>query len=280
MRMPRVRFTVRRMMAVVALTAFLMAGTLLVIAPSEASQRAECSHNLKSICLGLHVYHSAHDAFPSGTIGSPDLSPDRRLAWTVVIFGYLEQGLGLLIDLMEPWDSPRNLRPLFQHTSTDGVPPPYTTSAANNPFLRCPVHRGRATPKGLSPTDYVGIAGLGTDAAVLPMGHPRAGLFGYDRKTRLADIRDGAGVTMMLAESDQQLVPWTAGGPSTVRGLDPDHQPYIGRGRQFGGWHRGGAMVAFADGSVRFLGETIDPKVFEALSTAAGGEPLAAGWDR
>ena len=38
-------------------------------------------------------------------------------------------------------------------------------------------------------------------------------------------------------------------------------------------------MVAFADGSVRFLRESIDPKVFEALATVAGGEPLPAGWD-
>ncbi len=39
-------------------------------------------------------------------------------------------------------------------------------------------------------------------------------------------------------------------------------------------------MVAFADGSVRFLRETIDPKVFEAISTIAGGEGLPQGWDR
>jgi hypothetical protein len=39
-------------------------------------------------------------------------------------------------------------------------------------------------------------------------------------------------------------------------------------------------MVAFADGSVRFVRETIDPKVFEALSTIAGGESLPAEWGR
>ncbi len=37
-------------------------------------------------------------------------------------------------------------------------------------------------------------------------------------------------------------------------------------------------MVAFADGSVRFLRDTIDPSVFEALSTIAGGERLPANW--
>jgi hypothetical protein len=38
-------------------------------------------------------------------------------------------------------------------------------------------------------------------------------------------------------------------------------------------------MVAFADGSVRFLHDTIDPGVFEGLSTIAGGEVLPGGWD-
>ncbi len=96
----------------------------------------------------------------------------------------------------------------------------------------------------------------------------------------MADITDGAGTTMLLAETTTANGPWTAGGPSTVRGLDPGRPPYIGNRGQFGGAHPGGAMVAFADGSVRFLRDSIDPKVFEAISTIAGGESLPREWDR
>ena len=110
--------------------------------------------------------------------------------------------------------------------------------------------------------------------------HPRAGVFGYDRVTRMEEITDGASTTMMLAETATASGPWTAGGPATVRSLDPNRQPYIGRTCQFGGNHRGGANVAFADGSVRFLSETIDPKVFETISTISGNEQLPRGWDR
>jgi len=39
-------------------------------------------------------------------------------------------------------------------------------------------------------------------------------------------------------------------------------------------------MVAFADGSVRFVHEKIDPRLFEALSTVAGNEVIPNGWDR
>jgi prepilin-type processing-associated H-X9-DG protein len=129
-------------------------------------------------------------------------------------------------------------------------------------------------------THYVGISGVGLDSPTLPKGHPRAGVFGYDRRTSVSDIKDGLSSTMMLAETAVNIGPWTAGGPTTMRALDPVRKPYIGPGRPFGGNHRGGLNVAFADGSVRFLRETIDPKVFEALSTVAGGEPLPAGWDR
>ena len=115
---------------------------------------------------------------------------------------------------------------------------------------------------------------------MLPSKHPRAGVFGYDRATRIEDITDGTNQTMMLIETARDHKSWTAGGPSSVRGVDPATRPYIGRNRSFGGYHPGGANVAFADGSVRFLRESIAPAVFEALSTIAGSEQLPTAWDR
>jgi prepilin-type processing-associated H-X9-DG protein len=57
---------------------------------------------------------------------------------------------------------------------------------------------------------------------------------------------------------------------------------YIGPGRPFGGLHHGsGANVAFADGSVRFISQTIDPRVFEAVSTISGGKKVPRDvWSR
>jgi prepilin-type processing-associated H-X9-DG protein len=118
------------------------------------------------------------------------------------------------------------------------------------------------------------------DAPTLSRSSPRAGVFGYDRATRPMDITDGLAMTMMVAETWDACGSWLAGGPATVRGLDSARRPYLGPGRQFGGLHRGGAGVLFADGSVRFVTDSIDPRVFEALSSIAGGETLPEDWDR
>jgi prepilin-type processing-associated H-X9-DG protein len=54
-----------------------------------------------------------------------------------------------------------------------------------------------------------------------------------------------------------------------VRGLDPAGSPYLGVSQQFGGNHPDGANVLFADGSVRFLESSFDPRHFEAIATIA-----------
>ncbi len=96
----------------------------------------------------------------------------------------------------------------------------------------------------------------------------------------MSDITDGAANTMMVAETGRVSGSWLQAGPATVRGLDPASQPYIGVGRQFGGQHGGGVLVAMADGSVRRIDVSISPKVFEAISTMAGGERLPRDWQQ
>jgi hypothetical protein len=218
--------------------------------------------HLRHIGLALKAFQGGHGAFPSGTVANPALPPERRLSWLATLSSYWDiGGLYNAIRRDEPWDSQGNARLARVNFLTDYEPYP-----------------GDLLRRGLTP--YVGIAGLGVDSAGLPEGHVRAGAFGYGRVTSDRDIRDGMGATMVVAETAQANGPWMAGGPATVRGLDPSRRPYVGRDGQFGGIGHRGALVLLADGSIRTIRETIDPKVFEALVTVAGGEAVPAGWDR
>jgi prepilin-type processing-associated H-X9-DG protein len=96
--------------------------------------------------------------------------------------------------------------------------------------------------------------------------------------TKFEDILDGMSTTMAVIETTRNHGPWTAGGPTSVRGMNPATRPYIGRDCPFGGYHPGGANAAFADGSVRWVAATINAEVFEAIATVAGGEELPHGW--
>jgi prepilin-type processing-associated H-X9-DG protein len=49
-----------------------------------------------------------------------------------------------------------------------------------------------------------------------------------------------------------------------------------GGGNQYGSRHPGGANFAFGDGSVMFLGQTIDWRILQAIATIAGGESVSA----
>jgi prepilin-type processing-associated H-X9-DG protein len=237
----------------------------------EAARRSQCVGHLKWVVVALHNYHSQHGSLPVGTIPNPQLPPERRLNWLVELWDVQSNGTTLRIDRSKGWNEPPNwpLRVVAAENVSFVEMEPEDTSA----WVTCPDDSGYRARKPF-PLTYVGVAGVGADAPELPSKHPRAGVFGYDRVTRFEDIRDGMSYTMAVVETTHDHRPWTAGGPSSVRAVDPATRPYLGRNRPFGGYHPGGANVAFADGSVRFVKETIDPKIFEAIATVAGGEEL------
>jgi prepilin-type processing-associated H-X9-DG protein len=138
-------------------------------------------------------------------------------------------------------------------------------------WLTSPDDPAADKPTESLPLTYVGIAWWGSSPSL-----PRRCLRGRPADPP-RDNNNGTSVMMYPAETTRGHSPWTACGPSSVRGMDPPTRPYLGPGRSFGGYHRDGVNVAFADGSLHFLRDTIAPAVFQALATIAGVESLAAG---
>ncbi len=216
----------------------------------EAARRSQSMNNLKMIVLAMHNYHDTFNGFPAGTVENDDLEVEERLSWMVSILPFVDQApLYNQIDMKEGHESATN-SPLLMNTI-----PSYL-----NPGLS-------AEPGA---THYVGIAGITEEGPTAELPSKIAGVFGYNRKTRMADIHDGTSNTMMVAESTGYTGPWGQGGASTIRAFT--QQPYFNGVDGIGGPSPGKCCVAFADGSVRILSKDIDPKVVEALSTIQGGE--------
>lgn len=254
----------------------LLVGFIIAIRTAKESEdQTGCENNLRNIGLALFNYAISHGTFPPATLPNEHLPSQKRLSWVVAILPGLEGGGEWLIDRTKAWDEGKNRLIRRGYKEEPGS---YVAEAHG--WFVCPASHHSIDSAGQGLTDYVAVAGLGVDAPALPSDDPRAGIFGHDRTTRVDAITDGMASTMMLVETSTGNGPWKAGGFATLRGLDPARRPYIGKGRQFGGLHRGGVNVAFADGSVRFLGASIDPKVFEALSTIAGRERLPPGWNQ
>jgi prepilin-type processing-associated H-X9-DG protein len=103
-------------------------------------------------------------------------------------------------------------------------------------------------------TRYQVIAGPGT-------------LFDGPEGFRIEDVVDGTANTLLVVES-RTPVPWT-------KPEDIDYDPTAGP-PTLGSNHPGGVNAAFADGSVRFIKNSINPGLLRSLVTRNGGEVVPA----
>lgn len=235
----------------------------------EAAAVVQCQNNLKQIALALHTYRDTDGTFPPAVMPHPDLPPERRLSWQVAILPYVECDTTYSsMKKDEPWDSEANR----------------VIAATLLRYYRCPGNGNAAGAGEPALTHYVGLGGVGPDAAELPLKHPRAGFFGYARTIGVEDVTDGMSNTIAVIETASDNGPWAAGGAATVRGIDPDEAPHVGRGRPFGSTHNvqrpfprtppAVANVAMGDASTRRITDGISATTLRALATIAGQDEV------
>jgi prepilin-type processing-associated H-X9-DG protein len=249
---------------------------LILLKLHEDSSRADCADHLRRLGAAVNVYQEQNKTFPPGTIPNRAVKdPEKRLSWLAAVLPYLEDasekkrwsGLADGLDRKAAWDAPANAA--AAHT--------------NVPAFLCPSHPTHDPQARPGWTHYVGFGGDDAPqadgsvlpAAELPLESPWIGVFGYDRLLKPEDVKAGLGLVWAATETARDNGPWIAGGPATVRGVDPRESDYIGVGRPFGGFHAGGLNVLKLDGSAEFVRDGIQPELFRLMPLVRREEPAA-----
>jgi prepilin-type N-terminal cleavage/methylation domain-containing protein/prepilin-type processing-associated H-X9-DG protein len=297
-------FTLLELLVVIAIISILI-GLLLpaVQKVREAAARMSCQNNLKQIALAAHNYEGANSLFPALSLRRYGGSVDQ--GWLPLVLPYLEQGnVTRLYHLVLDWYDPVN-----QPAAVSTVPV-FTCPSVPSPSRILVGQLGQ--PWGTAPyqgasTDYVGLQGLASALKTTGWIPPtidtlNCGLIGVNIGHRIAQVPDGTSSTMLATEMAGRPTVWEAGHPDpsnpvmitsanicgtwaapdgigyrgfTFDGLAQPGPCAVNCSNNTGGiygFHTAGANAAFADGSVRFLPQSINIYTVFALVTRDGGE--------
>lgn len=264
------------------LDAMVLAARPIVLELKGQMDMATGQPRVHDLAAAVKAYADKKGHFPRGTLerkpsperGGLPWRPDQRLSWLVELLPFLGDGeysgMYKRIDPDRSWRDPEN-----RFTAMTLVP--HFLAAGSTKAAWWITYPGLNEP--VAATNYAGIAGVGLDAAspdfaaLDPDAEKKIGVIGYDRVTRVEDIKDGlANTIVMIRVPFLYKTPWLAGGGSTVRGVPEKGsvQPFVCV------THEGkpGTFAIMADGQVRFIPEDIPDDKFKALCTINGGEKI------
>lgn len=303
-------FTLVELLVVIAIIGILVALLLPAIqAARESARRAQCTNKIKQLVTALHNYHDTLRTFPPGTqtggqknysaagwCGSdPSSGSDSRASWTVLVLPFLEGN-----SQFTAFDC--NLR----FTSTSNVAGAAVNDAAfklNNPNYQCPSDTNSQSNN--NNCTYFGVQGGGPTPNCSNNGGLRVfyinGILYHNSRTGLRDVTDGTSNVVLIGESkylltrggrsDGVVCSWASGAKLDVTYGSPlicaaallSINSVNGHGgmmdtlnydsRLFGSFHPGGCQFGLADGSVRFVNESIELNVYQQLGVRDDGLP-------
>lgn len=206
-----------------------------------AAQRMQSSNNLKQIALAFHNYESTYKQLPAAYL--LDADGKRTMSWRVAILPFMESvRVYENYKTNEPWDSASN------------------QAVTNVPIM---TYKNPADTKaGPLETSYMVVTGPGT-------------LFEDDKATRFSEVTDGLSNTILAVEVVGTGVKW-----SEPKDLDINTMIFKingGGANAIGSPFKNGANVAMADGSVRFLSNSMLEATLRAMLTRNGGEAIPLG---
>ncbi|MBJ7345757.1 MAG: DUF1559 domain-containing protein [Gemmataceae bacterium] len=231
------------------------------------------------ISKAIMGYVNDKKAFPRGTAEEATnnkkfglkMAPDKRVGWIVELLPYFSNGdyasFAKSVDRSKSWSDPKNhqvarmfIPDLLFATPVEG------TSVSSD-----------ANQSGI--TNFVGVSGVGYASGEYSTDNKKSGVFGYDRITKIEDIKDGPANTIaLLLIKQNKNHPWIAGGGASIAGISegPDAlAPFLilektnrNKEKEFTG------IAIMADGKIREISNKISPEIFRAMCTIDGGEKI------
>lgn len=300
-------FTLVELLVVIAIIAILTVLLLPAInAARESARRSQCQNNLAQVAIGLTNYHLAQEAYPPGTINEEGPVANVREGldhgWIVPLLPYIdEQSTYRHIDQSKSVYHDDNAR--VARTVSIGL-------------LLCPSDHERVNESGESLSSYAGChhdveAPIDADNhGVLFLnssirqdditdGLAKTILVGEKINDLLGDLSWMSGTrgtlrntgtplnqTEPITPAPERETPGAAATPGDepasdeqTKGGDESTAKTSGPSLFVGGFashHSGGAMIAFADGHVHFLAESITPEILQQLGDRADGELMGS----
>ncbi len=307
--MPRRGFTLVELLVVVAIVALLV-GLLLpaVQAVREAARRAGCANNVKQIGLACQGFLGAHGTFPAAE--ARESAPHIFHDWSTKILPWLEQrslydGIDTTLEFNYPNPPPgwSGASPNPNYTTNNAAMkqhlPTYACPSGDLPkWAMCCM----ALPtQAVSAMSYSAVADHRNVDFYPPSSNAGTGVIYHRSATRPAHVRDGTSNTLLLAECyldyDTDLKrfyavnygnaycpnanctlaqTWASNNTVTTRWGVNRRLPITSTATwdavaPINSWHVGGAMFGMADGSTRFLADSIEDPVLWSLTTRRPG---------